>query len=203
MANKTVAELTAGDPPDGTELLHGVQGSNSRKFTLANLLAWWLTDDDTMAAAVATKPASGESVKAYVDSLNTPWVAYTPTFTGFGTVTSISMFSRRNGPNLEVMGKFTTGTVTATEARMSLGFNGTDGNVTSNSTQVPSIRPCGTANVSFIDSSVFVPLIDTTLSYVKFGKQDTGLNGFTPVNGNSFASAGIVGVCLSIPITGW
>lgn len=42
MANKTIADLTAGATLDGTELFHGVQGGNSRKFTstqVAELLA--------------------------------------------------------------------------------------------------------------------------------------------------------------------
>lgn len=38
MANKEIAELTAGSAMDGTELLHGVQGGNSRKFTDLQLL---------------------------------------------------------------------------------------------------------------------------------------------------------------------
>lgn len=35
MVDKTIPELTAGDEPDGTELVHAYQGTNSRKLTVA------------------------------------------------------------------------------------------------------------------------------------------------------------------------
>lgn len=37
MANKTIGDLTAGTMPDGTEIFHGVQGGNSRRFTADQL----------------------------------------------------------------------------------------------------------------------------------------------------------------------
>lgn len=39
MANKTITDLTAGTAPDGTELVHVQQGSNSRKLTIDEVLA--------------------------------------------------------------------------------------------------------------------------------------------------------------------
>lgn len=45
---------------------------------------------------------------------DTPWAAYTPTLTGFGTTTNASFIWRRNGNNLEVNGSFTTGTPSGT-----------------------------------------------------------------------------------------
>lgn len=68
MANKTIAELTAGTAPDGTELVHGVQGGNSRKFTLAQLRDLGLIDEDSFASDTATKAPSQQSTKAYIDS---------------------------------------------------------------------------------------------------------------------------------------
>lgn len=50
----------------------------------------------------------------------TDWVAYTPTFTAFGTVSGVSAFYRRVGANLEVKGTFTSGTSTAANAQISL-----------------------------------------------------------------------------------
>lgn len=45
MANKTIAELTAAAALDGTELLHLVQGGNSRKATALALLAQLFEND--------------------------------------------------------------------------------------------------------------------------------------------------------------
>src|SRR5690606_14204021 len=55
--------------------------------------------------------APNEFVKADSD-----WQTYTPTFQGFGTVSNVAFKYRKNGPNLEIEGVFTTGTPTATEA---------------------------------------------------------------------------------------
>ncbi len=37
MADKAIGSLTAGTKPDGTEIMHGVQSSNSRQFTLRQI----------------------------------------------------------------------------------------------------------------------------------------------------------------------
>ena len=50
----------------------------------------------------------------------TEWVAYTPTFTGFGTATGVECLWRRVGADSQQACKFVTGTVTAVEARVSL-----------------------------------------------------------------------------------
>lgn len=49
----------------------------------------------------------------------TPWTAYTPTFTAYGTCTSINFWWKRIGAMLYVQGTFTHGTVTASEHRIS------------------------------------------------------------------------------------
>jgi hypothetical protein len=49
-----------------------------------------------------------------------PWISYTPTFTGFGTPTSVSFRYRVNGSSLDIEGRFTSGTTTAVEARISI-----------------------------------------------------------------------------------
>ena len=43
----------------------------------------------------------------------TPWQPYTPTFTGFGTVTNIDMDWRQVGSNIEIRGSFQAGTISA------------------------------------------------------------------------------------------
>jgi hypothetical protein len=66
----------------------------------------------------------------------TDWVAYTPTFTGLGSPSSVAVQSRRVGDTLEVRGAFQVGTTTAVVPTMTLGFNGTSGNVTIDSSKV-------------------------------------------------------------------
>lgn len=41
MADKAVTDLTAGTIGDGSEVLHAVQGANSRKFTFTALREWF------------------------------------------------------------------------------------------------------------------------------------------------------------------
>jgi hypothetical protein len=52
---------------------------------------------------------------------------YTPTFSNLGTMTSVEIWSHREGPFLVVEGCATSGTLVAATAAMSLGFNGVDG----------------------------------------------------------------------------
>lgn len=43
--------------------------------------------------------------------IDSSWISYTPSFTGFGTVTNIAFKYRRVGPNIEIFGGATAGTV--------------------------------------------------------------------------------------------
>lgn len=132
------------------------------------------------------------------------WAAYTPTFTGFGTVSTSSMWWRRVGDSVEIKGTWTNGTTTATEARVSLP-NG----IISDSAKVPAIRESGIyfRNLSSVSNGGAV-LIEPGVSYFTFGNKDTfsgtSLNPVTKVNGDSMNSADPVAVdFISIPISGW
>ena len=51
----------------------------------------------------------------------TDWTAYTPAaYVGLGTPTGVSIFYRRNGDSIDLMGQFTTGTVSGTANSISL-----------------------------------------------------------------------------------
>ena len=94
----------------------------------------------------------------------TDWVPYTPTFSaGLGTCTNINMRSRRVGSNLEIEGYFNTGTVAASEAQMSMGFNGVSGNVTSSSS-IPSGTNCAGFRLSGAAHAYQVYTLIRTLS---------------------------------------
>jgi len=134
----------------------------------------------------------------------TPWVAYTPTFTGFGTVTAISIFSRRVGDTLQIRGYFTTGTPTATEARMSLGFNGVDSKVVSDTTKVAAIQQAGSVLPSIGASGTYYSLIESAVGYLTFSFYNSSNAGLTKVNGSGIFSATTkYTVTAEIPISGW
>jgi hypothetical protein len=159
-------------------------------------------DPDSTGAAPDWELPSHDAV--YDGLAITPWVAYTPTFTGFGTVTSISAFSRRVGDTLQVMVKGTPGTPTGVEARVSIGFNGTDGNVTVDSTKVPDIRHAGECLISNTAGGIPGVLMEPSVSYMTFGFRSSGSNPLTKVLANNFASSGqTISMSAQFPITGW
>ncbi len=138
----------------------------------------------------------------------TQWVPFTPTFTGFGTAASISIWSRRVGDSLEIRGNFTAGTPTATEARMTLGFNGTDANVTSDATKVAagSVQLAGPATWSAVLAAAASGnvLIESNKGYVTFGFQTAAAAGLTKQNGDAFSGVGMtISINATIPISGW
>jgi hypothetical protein len=136
----------------------------------------------------------------------TPWVAYTPTFTGFGTATDILFYSRRVGGSLEVFGTFTSGTATGVEGRISFGFNGTSGNVTSSSTKLRN----GTTIAGIFDGSVvsttYHPalLVERSVSYFTFGVSSLTGGVLATALANSIIGAGnVVSINGTVPIEGW
>jgi hypothetical protein len=134
----------------------------------------------------------------------TPWVAYTPTFTGFGTAASVSMWSRRVGDTLQMRGKFTTGTPTGVETRISMGFNGTDGNVTSDATKVASIQIAGPLIRGVAGANLYYTLIESNVGYITQGLQSAGSSGLTKTVGTGQYGAGEVLTLLAdVPISGW
>lgn len=142
------------------------------------------------------------------DSPLTPWVAWTPTFTGLGAVTGINFRSRRVGQNLEIEGSAVTGNPTATEARMSIGFNGTDANVNA-ANNYPNL---GAGKANLVGRKVddanhaynITALCEAGLAYLTFGSLDSTNNGLTKYNGNGVFTAGqVFCVQASVRIQGW
>lgn len=131
-------------------------------------------------------------------------VSYTPTFTGFGTVTSIEFTRRRLNDCDEIIGKFTTGSTTSVEARVSLASG-----LTSDTAKIPSIRQSGMyarGGSSSAAKGGFV-LIEPTVGYFTFGSNDT-LNStskdpLAKVLGTDTASGFVYSVHALIPISGW
>lgn len=134
----------------------------------------------TTAASWTTSFTSSGSGGAIV----TDWVSYTPTFTGFGTVSNVQVKSRRSGNNLYISGRFQGGTTTATEARITLGYNGINANVTSSNTVITSIQLAGFCVFSYSSSPVYTTLIEANVGYITFGIQASGFSGISKINGN-------------------
>lgn len=138
------------------------------------------------------------------------WTAYTPTFTGFGTVSTQSFWWRRNGDSVEISGKFTAGTSTATEARISL-----PSGLVSDSSKIPAIRATGTYFRNSGGSPTEFPggplLIESGVSYFTFSYNVWGTgsgvssNWASKTNGSTICGANdVLGVSsVIIPISGW
>lgn len=131
-------------------------------------------------------------------------VNYTPTFTGFGTVSNVSIWSRRVGDCLHIRGRFAAGTPTAVQGQMTLGFNGVDGGLTVDATKVTNVHLAGYAIVNAVGASPFCTLIVGGDAYITFGVGTAGSASITQENGNSLLAVnGIMSFEAVVPITGW
>jgi hypothetical protein len=134
----------------------------------------------------------------------TDWQSYTSTTQGLGTITSEQSWWRRNGSQLDVVARFTTGTTTASEARFGLPSGLTVGSPFATNTKL-----CGTW---YRNSSTSTQVKNGLLlsfegySYVVFGFSDT-LAAASPLsvqNGdNIIASSQAVTLSFSVPISQW
>lgn len=147
----------------------------------------------------------GRSKRVGSTDLITEPVAYTPVYTGFGTVTNSTARSWRVGSYLFVESFFTIGTATGVEAQMTLGFSGTSGNVTTAS-NLPTLSIAGhcsgdTASVTNFGNITI--LQEASKTYVTFGRHTSGQSGLTKNNGNAFNNSVNVSCSFRVPIQGW
>lgn len=181
MANKKISDLTAGSALTGTELIEIEQSSTSKYTTPADLKTY-----------VETNPTK----------ITSP-VAWTPTCTGFGTVSALTAYSWRFGSLLFFEITFTAGTTTATEARVSLGYNGTNNNVTTVSTY-PTLQIVGLAGTSSSSGYGCVVMAEPSKQYIVFGIEAYLVK--SPINkqnGNEFANSTVMSIQGSVRIDGW
>lgn len=134
------------------------------------------------------------------------WVKYTPTITGFGTPTGLNIFSRRTGDTLEVQGYFTSGTPTATQAQLTLGYNGINANVVAADVSKFNGGIVGILTVNKTSTTYFGGKVlgGAGANYVAFSQQTSTTEETTPLNGNLIASSGqFVEFQFKLPIQGW
>jgi len=121
----------------------------------------------------------------------------TSDFTGFGTVSGINMYHWRVGSILHIMGTFTTGTTTATEARIAL-----PAGLTTEST-LPTLSVAGTFNYSNNSATTGYILAEASKSYLTVGYQGSSSYSLAKKNGNDFLSSTVHSFRASVPISGW
>ena len=151
------------------------------------------------AANVQYAVYGGQATNLNSGSQVTPWVAYTPTVQGFGTLSNVSMFYRINGSNIEIQGKFQAGTTTASEARVYL----PGGYTSADTTRIATIQGAGHWWESNPTVAPGATLIEPSVSYITFGSGSSGNNSFTKLNASGVAASNeLVGVYASVPLSG-
>jgi len=125
----------------------------------------------------------------------TEWELYTPTYTGFGTVTVSNMYHRRVGDSVQIRGVFTCATSTAVEPQITL---------PSGLTSVSTISVLEAAGVGYNEriNNIYSILTEPSKNYFTVGRNDAA-----PLTKRLGSSILISGDDLSfnalIPIEGW
>ncbi len=152
-------------------------------------------------------PATPSASIAASAAIQTDWVAYTPTFfTGLGSVTNVNFRSRRQGPDLQIIGTFTAGTPSGSTAAIAIGFNGSSGGITG-ATWFTTTTPIGDwarNNVNAAGPFTRTILVGTSATGAMFGFMDATHDALTAQPGNTFVGAGDnLTVKFVLPINGW
>jgi hypothetical protein len=142
-----------------------------------------------------------------IGTVVTDWINYTPTTVGFGTISAASFQSRRVGDCLHIQGKFTTGTVTASTASISIGFNGVDQNVSIDTNKIAALSIIGSAQGSLTSTTHFAiyPVTTGSLTTFGFSRQDSTVAlgaGQQPAN-TVAATGSLFSFTAIVPIVGW
>lgn len=142
-------------------------------------------------------------------SITSDEIAYTPTVTGFGTVTNLSAFYRRNGNFLEGRVTFTEGSVDGNLASVTLpsGASIDTGKVTlaaNTSSPCPIYGSHGNTNAGGGGFALVCSLTSTTTIYFGNNFGNTATTTITPRPGNIIGStSGTFTANFRVPIQGW
>lgn len=159
--------------------------------------------------AVTSIHTQGESVVLLYDGsawqvvdrhIPSTWTAYTPIFTGAGTVTDIEIYYKRNRTDILLRGTYTTAAGTATETRTSL----PSGLTSAGAGVIGTIEVAGTLAASNAGVAVFFVLMEPSVAYTTVGIQDATRAGQTKQNGaDVYGSGDVWKFSASVPIAGW
>ena len=139
----------------------------------------------------------------------TDWASYTPTFgAGFGTVATSSFWSRRVGDSLEVFGKWTNGTVAASTASITVGYNGSNANVVIDTSKISPNTIIGTAQTSLTSTTQFgvypiAPALNATTISFTVQNSTTAFGSGAQLGATISASGSQNSVHFIVPIVGW
>lgn len=136
-----------------------------------------------------------------------PWIQYSPTLTGFGTISSSQFEYRRVGDSIEIKGYWTNGTVAASLASITLPDSITiNSNFVRNNTTASAGSIIGNwASNSTGNNGYLVTAISTDANLLYFGQAYSTSTSQTPTNGNGVSTTGTsmsIHTTL-IPINGW
>lgn len=128
----------------------------------------------------------------------TDWQSYTSITNGWGTITNSEFWYMRTGDSIFIRGRFVTGTVAASEARVGL-----PSGYTVDANKVGNANIVGQLNRHAAVTNVYPVLINDNNSYVQFGNLAGGL-AVSPQNANNIASNSEIVAFFAgpIPITG-
>lgn len=137
----------------------------------------------------------------------TDWRSYTPSTNGLGTVSGVEFQWRRFGDSVQIKGKLTAGTVTASEMRVGLP---SEAGSSAGTDRIPTLQPAGiwVRAVGGTNKGGFV-LIEPSVTYMTFTTSDviggTSAATVTKVNGNVPIGNGetIYIQPTTIPVAGW
>jgi hypothetical protein len=131
------------------------------------------------------------------------WISYTPTFTGFGTVSTSNMYYRRVGDSVQVHGTFVSGTVTGAQAQVSFPTG-----LTVDSSKSPSSTYYTAGqfarNTAPSSAGAFYAITEGGQSTLSFGIESTSLTPLTPQNASAiFTTGDTISIYATVPIAGW
>ncbi len=209
-SNGTTFTLPSASIPTKVLRIRRMDQDLANALTVARASADTIVDSDGTAAQTSTVLYTlGEEI-TLVNTSSTVWMvvnryipnlvtAYTPTFTGLGTVSGVEVYWNRSGDILTVQGRVTAGTSTGVEARISLPTG-----LVSSTTKIPTIRLGGTFTYSVAVASAGYILIEPTVAYVTFGEQTAAAAGLAKVLGSDIIASGqSIAFEARIPIVGW
>lgn len=126
--------------------------------------------------------------------------AYTPAFTGFGTPTGVSFEWFQVGSSVHIEGRFTTGTPTGVEARISLPNN----YISSSSIVARKVVGSGSVALSTTTNNFggVKALIEPSVGYLTFGIERSASAGITKDNGTEFGTGSLVSFYAIVPVQG-
>lgn len=177
LSGTTNPSSTATSAPIGSIYLNSSTGGVYRKSDAGSSTNWYAFGN----TAVVTDPTS-----------------YTPTFTGFGTVSTSEFRYWQVGSVVVIQGSFTAGTTTATEARISLPSGMTS------STQTVATQTVGNLEIDANASTYFgsAILIESGVTYMTIGLQQLTTNALTKTNGNSFSTGQKLSLYATVRVSG-